>query len=78
MADFGQNVSWLGHSVGTSGQVVAPVVAGQRVCWPEQVVRVPAALQMVAWNGHCVGFFGHSVWLTGHTVTASLVGQMVS
>lgn len=51
----------LGHAVGTSGQVVAPVGSGQIVCWPVQVVRVPVAVQIVTSTGHLVGSFGQLV-----------------
>ena len=77
MAAFGQRVCWLGHSVGTSGQVVAPVGFGQRVCCTEQAVRLPAPLQMVTSNGHWVTVFGQLVCFTGQIVAEFSDGQMV-
>lgn len=64
--------------MGTSGQVVAPVVAGHNVCWPEQVVRLPAPLQIVGSNGHWVVVFGQLVGFDGQTVSEAAVGQMVA
>jgi hypothetical protein len=71
-------VAWLGQAVGTCGQVVAPVGSGQIVCWPVQVVKVPADVQIVTSSGHWVGFFGQAVAAIGQTVMLAAVEQLVA